>query len=377
LGRLFTTVSAELYTKVALVLAVHAFNASSEGDLEEAYIAYDIIDQVLPEGHFSARLSILRHASGPLPDAEMVIPIEATEDEVVSRSIEHGIESVEYDPAMCFTWTIPGGLERNIRSFMDTFDPRFHRQNITKELPHVMVMSTGRCGTMSLYKLLKDSNLLPYHTYWWHVSGGARQKVMCRIMSGRFDGPLYGFREFLSMRAAEWLGAMANNRAMIGLNHMDTVFAPAFATMHPLSRFVYLKRNRLDLFNSFCGKSQWSRSQVNPCFYSFDPEFRFCYDDALSVPEQIAWYFHFTEEFSRAMGRVMGNRWLEVSSDKLFAQDRDEIARLLDFIGSDIPLDVAIKHFATKINAKDHKAKDIPEEALESFNNAMKIWESK
>ena len=51
----------------------------------------------------------------------------------------------------------------------------------------------------------------------------------------------------------------------------------------------------------------------------------------------------------------MGDRFTEISADKLFAQDKEEISKLLEFTGSNIPLNKAVDHFKTKINEKAHK----------------------
>ncbi len=67
----------------------------------------------------------------------------------------------------------------------------------------------------------------------------------------------------------------------------------------------------------------------------------------------IYWYLDFTERFVAALAATFEVE--EISADRLFAQDEGEIARLLDVIGSDIPLDRAVAHYGAKINEKAHK----------------------
>jgi hypothetical protein len=109
--------------------------------------------------------------------------------------------------------------------------------------------------------------------------------------------------------------------------------------------------------------------------YAFSPEFRWRRTED-SVPNCLAWYLNFTETFARAMGRVVGpERFIEVSSDKLFAQDREEIGRLLAFTEADISIHDAVEHFGTKINSKDHRISVKEDEMVEPralFSAAMK-----
>ena len=219
-----------------------------------------------------------------------------------------------------------------------------------------MVLSTGRCGTVSIYRLLQGSNVLPYHAYWCSVPTSDHWEMMLRLIAGEPSGgePIYA--NWMSVRAAEWIGAAAQNRNMVGLNHTDTIFAPIFAALHPLSKFVWLRRSKDAVRRSFIDKDQWQGelgNQLRPLLYSFEPfQWR---RTSHSKTEAIDWYLDFTEDFCQAMTDVLGERLIVVEAEDLFRQDRTEIARLLDFIGADIDLDKAVKHFAVPINAKLHK----------------------
>ena len=366
--------------RVATGIAASAWSYAADGQFECAHLAYAIADDLLPLGRFDADLSLLRHRRGaPAKNGGIVETVAPTEDMVITLYCEDSVQESQTGDGM-EPATINGqNLERNIRAFLDTFDPGFHRGNVERmtdnvpgDLPHVLVMSTGRCGTVSLYRLLGNSRLIPYHTYWWTGAVTGRWEAMCRLISGQFDNVDPVFQDWLSMRAAEWLGAAAQNQPMIGLNHWDTIFAPAFAAVHSEARFVYLCRDPMAVFESFYGKNQWAGNQLAPIDYAFDPGFRFHRPDHGLITD-IAWYIRFTEEFCRAMGRVMGGRFIEVQAEDLFTQKRDEIGRLLDFIGAGIPLDDAVVHFGTKINEKAHKAQFSPDEmkpAREEFKEA-------
>ena len=294
-------------------------------------------------------LSVLRHNVGR--GTGQVVPITATEDMVACFTIGGGhLETLESSNAegMAEIDINPKALDKNIRAFMQKLDLGHHPENIKEHRPHVMIMSTGRCGTVSLHHLLRGSNLIPYHTFWWNLPTTSRINMSCQLASGDFrDAEIP--ETWLTCRAAEWLGG-----TMIGLNHLDTIFAPAFAAMHPESKFVHITRDPGDVFNSFYGKNQWGVQQLAPVYYKFTPKFHWRMVEQ-TIPQMIAWYLKFTEAFSRVFGRVMGDRHIEVRAEKLFAQDREAIGGLLEFVGADIPLDKAVDHFGTKINEKKHK----------------------
>lgn len=337
---------------LALDLATIGWSRADECKYGAAWLAYKIADDLLPYGAFDADLSLLRHRKGSARG--LVVNRPSTEDRVYCIHIRDELSPEQTNNGMQRTEIDADSLERNIARFMSEFDPGFHRANITRDLPHVLVMSTGRCGTMSVYQLLEGSNVVPYHTYWWQNSMTARIEMMCRLISGVFRPAEPIFREWLMTRAAEWLGCISNNRVMIGLNHMDTIAAPAFMAVHPKAKLVHLRRNPKDVFKSFYSKGQWLGNQLCPLDYSFDPFFKY-HVYAQSEVDVLKWYIRFTDAFARAAGRVMGNRYIEISSDKLFAQDESEIGTLIDFIGADIPIREATEHFGTKINEKAHK----------------------
>jgi hypothetical protein len=354
----------EVRRSVAAAMSKAAWRFSVGGFHEEAHLAYKTADELLPVGHHNADLSVLRHKRGEAR-GRIVEPIPATEDIVYAFYLIDGPTESGSAEGMSTPEIDGENLEASIRGFIDSFNPTFHRDNIPRDMPHIMVMSTGRCGTMSLYRLFQKSKLVPYHSYWWQGVSTGRWEAMCRFVDGKTNNPTV-FRDWMTTRAAEWLGATVNNRCMIGLNHLDTIFAPAFAAVHPMSKFVYLKRDPLAVFESFYGKDQWQDNQLTPIDYTFDPGFRFHLPKP-DLVKDIFWYITFTEVFCQAMGRIMGDRFIEIRSEDLFSRKSGKIADLLDFVGADIPLDVAVEHFGTKINEKTHKAHSIKGSAKEEF----------
>lgn len=331
--------------------AVKAWSLSERGQIDESIAAYATIDGLLPQGTaMDGSLSVLRQNDGIAYAPHTVRPVEPTEDRVVTFLIGDGATQGQTDILASEPGIDLRGLSRGIRTVMDAYDTGLHGRNASGEGRHIMVMSTGRCGTMSLYRLFSQHPLLlAYHTFWWGMSVSYRMEMLCRIMSAN---PGQGLGDLWAMtRAAEWLGAEANGRVMVDLNHLDTIFAPIFAAIHPRSRFIHLRRDPAMVFDSFFAKNQWMNAQLQPATWTFAGGFHWSPVGG-TLQRRIAWYIRLTEVFARAMGQVVGpERYIEVSSDRLFAQDVDEIARLSDFVG------VAIdpEHFASRINAKDHK----------------------
>jgi hypothetical protein len=320
--------------------AYHAYmgwHLAEQGSLDNARACY-------AKSPFGAGLSMLRHARGRVssesiphqdPEGDGMVTCAA---EPMPAPPENGRLISDIEPA-------------HIQAFLDIFDPGFHADNIDRELPHVMVISTGRCGTMSLYHLLRGTNVVPHHAYWWHVSVATRWEMMCRLVDGAHED-LSCAKLWLSSRAAEWLSAIAMGKPMVALNHWDAIFAPVFMALHPRGKLVYLRRDPERVFESFHRKDQFQGNQLEPLIYEFNPGFRWAHSD-VSQEQMIHWYLDFTERFATALAATFEVE--EISADRLFAQDAGEIARLLDVMGADIPLDRAVAHYGTKINEKAHK----------------------
>jgi len=347
------------------------WKSAEAGEHKEALMYYqeadDIARQTWPDTPFwlNPELSLLRHTVGY--SGGLVRPYPLSENEVVTLDLGGEMES-EYIPGMKPVELNPEVLKNSIRKCMQ-FNPGYHLDNITKELPHVMVMSTGRCGSVSLYRLFEQSNFIPYHAYFFQPNASSRFEMMCRLTEDKGQYDELGM-EWTKTRAAEWIGCNSQNRPMMALNHLDTIYAPIFAAIHSKSKFIYLRRDPVKIFESFYTKEQWGPNQLCPLFYKYEP-FRYLrtrYDR----PAILAWYIRFTEIFSRAMGEVLGDRFIEISSDKLFDQDPREVSRLLEFTCADMALKTAVDHFGMKYNEKAHKITMTPQQ-IENGAEAFKL----
>lgn len=348
-------------------LAVDAWCAAEEGDHEKAFALYVEAEQaaegIMP---FSATLNILRHVRGDSTFFEQisgdVCTLDPTEDDVFGVEAGQNTEQSKSTRGMQKAIIDQDALEDNIRKFH--FQASYHLNNIKRMQPHLLVMSTGRCGTMSLYRLLQKTQYMAHHQCFFNVSYAMRLEQMCRFIEGNYDSDkIVNF--WLQTRAAEWINAVCRDRPVALVGHQDTIFAPVFAAIHMArGKIIYLRRNPRDVFASMYGKEQFNR-QLRPVSYRFEEEWEWK-DSDLSLPLQIAWYLRFTETFARAMGKVIPDRWIELDADKLFQLDAKEIIKLHEFAELDIPIDDVRSHFKTIYNRKAHKDTGVAE-GLEIF----------
>ena len=348
--------------------AGHAMRFAETGKINSALASYEYANLINPYGgSLGSYVALLRHSIGDIV-GDYVEAVPPTEDGVISFYLPYPtIEALA--PAGLEKTEVPSDLASNIKSCVDTFDPAYHAENIREDREHVMFLSTGRVGTVSLLHLFSDTNFMPYHTYWWHYATPMMWLMMTALLKG--GGWDDAGNTWAVCRAAEWLGP----KPMMGLNHFDTIFAPVFASLHKRAKFVYLKRNPEDSFKSMHCKEQFQDNQLRSLYVDLGECFTFYRDQEMTTPERIAWFLKFTDTFCKAFGSVVSpERYIEIEVEKLWAKDEDEIKKLLSFTGSDVTVETAVKHFETKINEKKHKDVVPLEPGLTEFRKA---WHDK
>ncbi len=303
--------AAEFYNEVAA-----GWTAAETGRFDQAYSHYCKAEQLVDVGmNFPALLNMARHAQMDPSTLNLIEgvnrPFESTEDLVIGAEASDGVspnltpmglDMVDYDFY---------SLVENIQNYK--VDLEFHPLNLPTDMDHLFVMSTGRCGTTSLYRKI-EQEYVAYHQHFLFPSHAQRLEQMCYMIAGVQNDNIA--RAWLKLRAAEWVGASLIGMRMANLNHLDTIFAPVFAQMHPKAEFIYVWREPRELFASFYGKRQFNR-QLMPIYYSIP--FEWCESDEHTEAEQILWYMDFTETFCRAFGKVYPGRWREVKAKDLFA----------------------------------------------------------
>ena len=338
---------------------LQAWMYAESGEYDQALACYEEADRLDRRFSVAPELALLRHREGhaegrvqPMPPSEVSVLAFTFEPHVTEAPDAYGLTPPSINRH---------ALADSVRRYVKQFDPGFHAANLRSDLPHVLTLSTGRCGTVSLFRLFEQTNLIPYHSYFWSPSYTMRFEMAARLMSGDVDESACGLM-WCKARAAEWLGCESQARPMIGLNHTDTIFAPVFAAVHPSARFLCLRRDPLAVFDSFFRKGQWNEEQLSPIFYGFDDGFRWR-RAGWDFPRQIAWYLRFTEAIQSAVAEVFPERTHLVRMDRLFAQDARDVVDLIDFTEAEIPIPQAVDHFRARYNEKAQRL-DFTEEQM-------------
>lgn len=330
--------------------------AADNDEFEKALRCYEYAEEIADKinGDESLRINpdlcLLRHKSGKASGIIESVP--PNEDSIIT--LEFPPETKESQNAVGMKKTLIDfdSLAKNLDEYCYGAEI-YHRKNINNEARHLMVLSTGRSGTISLYHLFEQTNYIPYHSYYFQPTHDHRYEMVCKLINGEgFNTRSEDF--WIKTRAAEWIGAQNIGRPIAALNHLDTIFAPTFSCIHPHAKFIYLHRDPVKIFESFYSKGQWSKNQLCPLYFDFNGGFHWRHM-RYDLPAEIAWYVKFTETFSRAFGSTIGDYFLEISADKLFAKDEEEIIKLIEFSGIEKSVKEVAEHFSIPYNQKSHK----------------------
>lgn len=226
----------------------------------------------------------------------------------------------------------------------------------------IFVMSTGRCGTRSLFELLEKSEyVLPYHSFTQQMSVGDRNHILYRLLTGSLDEEvIVGLAEnYLKARTAELMYAYRKNKRPVFVSHLDSIYHPINKALFADSKILYIRRKELEVFKSFYSKNQFGDSQLMPLrFDSQFPNRVFCYslNCAMEQPQRIAWYLAATRRLGEAAVSTFPESGLTCVANNLFSGDEAAIAALTDFLECpDLDEQDLRDHFSKKINAKSNK----------------------
>lgn len=350
------TINITMYGREGWSYAMRGHYMAAEAMFMMAEVGAKVIDE---DVIFNPRLCVARFAPIDMRYAgdKRIVPIHPDENAVAKIYLSGEQNPVTHasflkEPEINFS-----KLVENIRHYICMFEPGYHALNSKRDKEHVMVLSTGRVGTVSLLHLLKDTNLIPHHSYTFETAMTDKAHMMCQLVEGEF--PKRPETNWLRTRAAEWISAELQDKRMIGMSHLDTIMAPAFAAMHPKSKFVYIRRDPLDIYKSMYYKNQFGDQQADPILYSTEPEWQWK-RPIRSLAQRIAFHIQFTDTFCLALGAALGGRLMVVDAESLFSGGEWAIKDLLRFIGSDVPYLTAVDHYKTKVNEKSHRLAEMP-----------------
>lgn len=360
--------------------------ANGEAALEENEVAYvkkipSPFDQTIWTRYQLSRWSRCENVEQLFegePETSMLLPVNFASSTITSdrnlNLLGDGDED-SHDGALKNPVVVPDLLRENIAAFMDiaseliedgAFDlwrnnfGQFQGAFAPGAAPPVFVMSSGRCGTLALLRLLERSNnVLGFHTLLMYVANIDRNHILYRILEGRFDKEVLKelLGNYLQTRAAEWFYTLRQGKTPVIVNHLDTPFAPFNAVFHPESRFLHLHRDDARTYQSLLTKNQWGGQLQH---WRYDPAFpdgRFVcrLDEGLSIEEHIAWYLNLTRVFSETfMKTIAPGRAVSIRSEDLFKQDLQAFADLKKVLPlDDVSDDGYRENYARPINAKE------------------------
>lgn len=194
----------------------------------------------------------------------------------------------------------------------------------------VFVLSTGRCGTKFLTKVLKRSEVIDsfhepvpeliYYSKYAYENQCENEKLKLIIDSSRFE---YIMRSFL------------NKKIYFESNNRLTFFAYQLNELFPKAKFIHLIRDPRDFVRSgirrkwYSGQHLWDMGRIKPLNDSINW-------DHLNLISKISWLWNetnsFIEDFKKSIDE---EKMLTVKSEDLFT-DINVIKKIFDFI--DVPL---------------------------------------
>lgn len=263
------------------------------------------------------------------------------------------------------------GIAKSVEHFMTRFQPIMDdlvvdecRTLLHKHLqsapPPVWVLSTGRCGTLALQRLLERSRFVqPYHR---NLTSGIRcehNNAFYSVLHGAVaDSHLRDLAvTYLCRIALDLIRSSSKGRQFCMINHGHTTWAPVIATLFPSARMIHLERNFEDVFLSFFTKNDFL-GQLEPLIVDEEklnsaPIGNEWYQvPKLDLGTRLVWYIHTTHCFCAAMRSVLGpHTIIQIHSEDLFNADRAAYRALQDALTiSDIDYEVFQRHYSRKHN---------------------------
>lgn len=199
----------------------------------------------------------------------------------------------------------------------------------------LFVLSTGRCGTTTLTKLL---NLSPevdaYHE--------RKPKLVAPSLDAFYDGfeqrTKYA-RVFEEAHCGHLTWSRLRRRVYSDTSNRLTYFAPAIAAEFPNAKFIHLHRHPVDVLRSGMRRGWYQNSLWDP--YRVRPAIgtpAHLWWDQCDRFSKICWYWSAINEFAlRLANEIEPSRFMEVRFDEIAKKESERIGAIFDFIDVDRP----------------------------------------
>lgn len=230
---------------------------------------------------------------------------------------------------------------------------------ISAEASPIIVLSTGRVGTMAMETLLKRSDTLrPFHSLNLQVETGDQNALLYKLMAERPSDFTRDIRTALHYRFSEFAYCHAAGKTPVIVNHLDTVTAPILLGAFPNARLIRMHRAPEKTLLSLAYKNQFGFRQLRHLKGRFEDdtgEFVFRRDRTLSIEQECSWYMHVTDLLANIFGTELARpgRFLDLDMEQIFGLADAPLAQLADFLDDHaISADTCREVFSRRINEK-------------------------
>ena len=223
------------------------------------------------------------------------------------------------------------------------------------------IMSTGRCGTRAIKKLLaNDSNNFTVHRDLFSreekLQGGVADKTNRTFVFNSLLNNTISDEDIITVTEAYLQQRLktierAGDKTFIFATHHDVAWLPIIIKLFPHSKFLHLLRAPDATINSFYTKEQYSASQILP----YDTTKKIlCFNSSFTM---ICWYWFYVNTYIKNSLDSLSDRerYLTIHSEELFSAGRDVHQKIEHFFDTHIPYDIFLNHFSTPINTKRNK----------------------
>ena len=222
-------------------------------------------------------------------------------------------------------------------------------ERVLKESEPIFVLSTGRCGTALLTKILKNDDSLNVHhepspALIYHSKKAYEQKNDNRWLTSTFDAARYEL-----MRDSYLL-----NKRYVETNNRVTFFANGIVDLFPKAKFIHLDREVYEFVISGLSRNWYSYEKMvdEGRIVSKTDDW-----NNLSQSEKITWLWKETNQEIRSFSKNHPNKVYYISSNELF-KNESKIQDLLVFLGIDgINTATINKSISVKVNKQSSKTK--------------------
>lgn len=223
----------------------------------------------------------------------------------------------------------------------------------------VIVLSTGRVGTMAMETLLKRSDrLLPFHALNLHAETGDQNAILYKLISEHPESFERDIRSILLYRFSEFAYCRAAGKIPVIVNHLDTVMTPILMGAFPDARLIRMHRAPEKTLLSLAYKNQFGFRQLRHLKSRFEEgagEFVFRRDRSLTIEQECAWYMYVTDLLADIYRTDLARpgRFLDLDMERVFGLDDGTLSGLADFLDDPgLTAETCRDVFSQRINEK-------------------------